>query len=83
VVALPGPEPGEELAAALACSDPALASMLCGQRDSMATVAPGHHDRLALVSVPTGNERVLFYRVASAGAPLQQGQIRRIHRRGE
>ncbi len=76
VVTPPAHDPGADLAAAMACADPALASILCDQGDSMVAVAPGHQDRLALVSVPTSSDRVLLYHVASTNAPLERGQLR-------
>ncbi len=83
VVTPPAHEPGADLAAAMACSDPALASVLCGQRDTLVAVAPGHHDRLAITPVPTSSDSVLFYRVAATNAPLSGEQVRRLDLRGK
>ncbi len=71
LVALPrAPDLGGELAASMACDDPALAALLCDQHAPGVAVAPGHQDRLALAPVSTVDDRVLIYRVASSSAPL-------------
>jgi hypothetical protein len=73
-----GPDPGSELADRLACDDPVLAGLLCDQHDPMVAVSAEHQARLALVPVASSNERVLIFRVASAGAPLEAEDIRGI-----
>lgn len=79
LVALPrGPDPGSELAERVACADPALAALLCDGLVSGAAVASGHHERLALAPVRSGDDRVLIYRVASSSAPLRTGEVPKV-----
>ncbi len=79
VVALPrGPAPGDQLAARLACDDPTLAALICDRAVPGARVSPGHHDRLALAPVPTADERVLLFRVASNSTPLRSEDVPKV-----